>query len=92
MEMITELSELYFVMLDMMQKALKVQSVICSKERFASADAAKSWVANHGFSTSKIDETSTSYRFRQFDPSYCAVDSVRTIRLTDGVSAVVCQA
>jgi hypothetical protein len=38
-----------------------------------------------------IDETESSYRYRQFDPSECEPGTVRTIKLTDGVSAVVCR-
>lgn len=67
----------------------KVQSVICFKTHFDSAAAARKWVGDHNFSTSKIDETGTSYRFRQFDPGDCS-SQPRTITLTAGVSAIIC--
>lgn len=74
------------------QKAdTKVQSVICSKEVFSSAKEAAKWVKSHGFRTDKVDETTTSYRFRQMDPGSCQEGSFRTIKLTDGVSAVICK-
>jgi hypothetical protein len=71
--------------------ATEVQSVICSKERFRSADAARTWASDHDFKTDNMDETGTSYRFRQFDPAQCLPDSFRTISLTDGVSATICR-
>lgn len=79
-----------------------VQSIICSKERFKSmADAAK-WVKDHGFnvgggksekaqpvSKPAPEETGTSFRFRQRAPGDFVEGSLRTITLTDGVSAVI---
>jgi hypothetical protein len=73
------------------QQGTKVQSVICAKARFKTAGAARSWCKAHGFTTSKIDETATSYRFRQFDPNECARNSFVSHRLTDGVTAVLCR-
>lgn len=69
----------------------EVQSVICSKDTFKSADEAMEWVDEHDFRTDKVDETDTSYRFRQFSPEMCQTDSEKTIELTDGVSAVICR-
>jgi len=75
----------------------EVQTVICSREKFATVAAASSWCREHGFRTDKVDETEDSYRFRQFDPGDCAEgaldngETFATIQLTDGVQAVVCQ-
>lgn len=68
-----------------------MQSVIVSKDKFKSSSEARSWVAKHNFKSDKIDETESSYRFRQFDPSECQRDSFRTISITDGVSGVICR-
>lgn len=70
-----------------------LQTVICSKERFDTLDAAKKWVKDHNFKVDHKgkgpDETSSSYRFRQRDPGDFQRGSFRTIELTDGVKAVV---
>jgi len=70
---------------------MKAQSVICSKSRFSSAGEAASWCRKNGFKTEKVDETETSYRFRQFPPDQCN-GGIKTINLTEGVSATVCDA
>jgi len=70
-------------------KNTTVQTVICSKDRFDSADAARSWVKAHDFKSTKTDETERSYRFRQREPGDFQPGSFRTISLTDGVSAVI---
>lgn len=69
----------------------EVQTVICSKERFESAEEARTWCREHDFRVDKVDETEDSYRFRQFDPSRCQEDTFRTITLTEGVKAVICR-
>lgn len=69
--------------------ATTVQTLILSKKRFKSAKAASKWVRDNGFKVHKIDETSTSYRFRQREPSKFIKGSFRTITLTTGVKAVV---
>ena len=72
----------------------RIQTVILKKTEFETRRAALDWMmerieAGRGFHVDKIDETSTSFRFRQFDPDDCETDP-RTIQLTDGVSAVIC--
>lgn len=66
-----------------------VQSLILSKERFKSREAARNWVTGHKYHATKIDETETSYRFRQREPGEFKPGSFRTITLTDGVKAVI---
>lgn len=71
-------------------KGMKVQSVLCSKERFKSAREAAQWCHEHNFKAGDVDETDRYYRFRQFPPSRCQEGTIRTIELTDGVKATVC--
>jgi len=74
-------------------KQTEVQTVIMSKERFPTMASATKWIRDHNFKTRHKgkgpDETSTSFRFRQRDPGDFQSGSFRTIRLTDGVSAVI---
>lgn len=72
-------------------KAMDVQTLILSKEKFPAVEDARKWVVDHDFRADKYDETGDSWRFRQFDPSKCAEGSFRTIDVTDGVKAVVCR-
>lgn len=63
-----------------------VQSVLFSKDTFTK-EQAQQWIADsENFGEYGIDETDTSYRFRQFDPKYFS--EFRTAALVDGVSAV----
>lgn len=69
----------------------RVQSVLLTKAKFPTRTRATKWVRDHDFVTSKIDETENGWRFRQFPPTQCRDRSFRTIRLADGVSAVICR-
>lgn len=71
------------------RKPTTVQTVILSKERFKTLEAAKKWVSDHDLHAAKVDETGTSYRFRQREPSEFVDGSFRTIELTTGVKAVI---
>jgi len=64
------------------------QTLIFSKERFKTADAAKEWAKDHGFKAPAVDETENSFRLRQREPGEFVEGSLRTISLTDGVQAV----
>lgn len=66
-----------------------VQTLIFSKDKFDSADAAKKWAKDHDFRADKVDETDDSFRLRQRDPGDFKQESFRTISLKDGVQAVV---
>ena len=62
-----------------------IQSLIFNKDHFDLSEA-KKWVADHaGFGDYGVDETSTSYRFRQYDPKYFS--EYRTITIDTGISA-----
>ena len=73
------------------QDGMTVQTVICSKERFETKEEANAWIREHDFKigAGAPDETSTSWRYRQREPSEFQDGTFRTIELTDGVSAVV---
>lgn len=63
-----------------------VQTLIFSKDEFT-LEAAKTWIKDHDeFSNHGADETDTSYRFRQYDPSHFS--KFRTIVITDGIKGV----
>jgi hypothetical protein len=62
-----------------------IQSLIFSKDSFTLAEARK-WVKEHaGFADLGADETSTSFRFRQYDPEFFS--EYRTISIDSGISA-----
>lgn len=62
-----------------------IQSLIFSKDVFNEAQA-KAWVSGSDkFGNYGIEETDTSYRFRQYDPEW--FDQYRTISLEDGLAA-----
>ena len=63
-----------------------VQSLIFSKDMFT-LEQARKWIADHNeFSDHGVDETETSYRFRQYDPEHFS--KFRTIDITDGIKGV----
>ena len=63
-----------------------VQSIIFSKDSF-SKEQAETWISDSkDFGNYGVDETDTSYRFRQYDPD--SFSEFRTTELSDGVAAV----
>lgn len=72
------------------EKQTAAQSIVLSKDVFKTREAASKWVADHGFHAVKVDETTNTFRFRQFDPGKCKKNTFRNKRLTRGVSAVIC--
>ena len=62
----------------------KIQTLILPKNLWESVDAAKKWVSDHGYKT-KMDETDTSYHFRQEDPGM--FQQLRTICINPRRSA-----
>ena len=66
-----------------------IQSLIFDKEKF-SLDQAREWIANHDqYGDYGVDETTGSFRFRQYDTKW--FDLFRIITITEGVSAVYAQ-
>ena len=66
-----------------------VATLILSKEKFKKLDDARKWVIDHDYKAGKVDETETSFRFRQIDPGRFKDGSMKTMELGDGISAVV---
>jgi len=63
-----------------------IQSLVFSKEHY-SMDQAKGWIKSHKqFGDYGVDETDTSYRFRQYDPGYFS--RFRTFDLAEGITAI----
>ena len=77
------------------QAGTTIQTLVLSKENFPTRDQAVKWVLDNDFSADKVDETDSSFRFRQrepgdFDPDgFGQGEQFRTITLRMGVSAVV---
>jgi hypothetical protein len=64
-----------------------VQSLIFAQDKFTE-EQARHWVETHeGFSNHGIDTTSTSYRFRQYDPQHFS--EFRTQPFAPGITAVL---
>jgi len=63
-----------------------IQSLVFSKEYY-SLEQAKGWIKSHKqFGDYGVDETDTSYRFRQYDPGYFS--RFRTFDLAEGITAI----
>lgn len=71
-------------------KATEIQTLIFDKAKFETAAEAQAWAKDHDFRSDKVDETTDSWRLRQFDPGKCREGSFGTIDVTDGVKGVVC--
>lgn len=75
--------------LEKRQQSTTVQTLIFSKEKFKTSEAAQQWAKRHNFRSDKVDGTEDSWRLRQRDPELFDDKSFRTIELTDGVKAVI---
>lgn len=65
------------------------QSVILAKKEFNKTQA-EQWIKEHKeFGNYGVDETSTSYRFRQYDPQHFIRGSFRNDAIADGVTIVL---
>lgn len=70
-----------------MKVSSDIQSIIFDKKVFTQRKAVE-WLYKHGFYITKpVDETKNTYRYRQIEPKYFQV--MRTIKLTDGIKAVL---
>lgn len=72
------------------QKQTTVQSLVLSKERFKTLTQARQWVKDNGGVSDKVDETTNTFRFRQFNPGRCKEGTFRNKRIADGVIGVIC--
>jgi len=73
--------------------AFKVQTIIFSKEAGWTEARAVEWAREHDFHAGKVDETETSFRLRQFDPSECTPGTFRAFPIegAKGVTATGCR-
>lgn len=73
------------------QEGMTIQSLILSKDKFATRDDANKWIREHEFRIKEgaPDETEQSWRYRQREPSDFVDGSFRTVTITGGVSAVM---
>lgn len=65
----------------------EVQTLIFDKKVFPTRSSATKWAREHDFRADKVDETADSWRLRQREPGEFV--RFRTIRMTDGVQAVI---
>ena len=74
-------------------EGIAVQSLILAKATFATKDEANKWITDHEFEIKENapDEVEDSWRYRQFDPAMCAVDSFTSFEITAGVTAAGCR-
>ena len=70
------------VIKDQEEKQFEVQTLIFPKVKWDSMEKCKTWAKEHDFRTDKIDETDSSWRFRQANPDDFA--RLRTICLMPG--------
>ena len=74
---------------ELLCKQTKVQTLIFDKEHFPNKEDATKWAREHNVKSANVEETSTSFRLRQIDPSKFIEGSFRTIEITTGVKAVI---
>jgi hypothetical protein len=66
---------------------MRVQSWVLAKSRFPTRAAVRAWAHREGVPIRKIDETSSSFRLRQFPPSHASF--FRSKPIAPGVTAVL---
>jgi hypothetical protein len=67
-----------------------VQSVLLSRDKFKSLDAAKAWLTSHGYRYTLPDATPSYFRFRQHDPHRLALTHrLRTVKIGDAGNLIV---
>lgn len=66
-----------------------IQTLIMDRSRFRTRASATAWARENGMRHDKVDETENSYRLRQREPGEFVDWSFRTIRITNGVQAVI---
>lgn len=70
-----------------LRKTMTLQTIIISKDEFTLKQA-KSWLTDHEYKTD-VDETDSSYRFRQRDPGDFVDKSFRTIDVETGIKFIL---
>lgn len=67
----------------------EIQTLIFAKAKYPSADEALAWCKSHDFSAGTSRDTEDSFRIRQKPPEDFVSGSFRTIRIAEGISAVI---
>lgn len=68
----------------------QVQTIIFNKDRFKTHEQVMEWLSNNKFKLTKpLDETDESWRARQRPPEQYEQGTLRTKKITDGVSIVI---
>jgi phage I-like protein len=75
--------------IDFSDSSTTIQTLIFDKSVFETEAEAREWAADHGFWSSKVDETDESFRLRQLAPSSFDEQSFRTIEIRRGIKAVI---
>jgi hypothetical protein len=70
---------------------LETQSIVCSKERFKSADEARAFLASRGMEPGTLAESGSAYYFARFPAFEAERGTFRTKEVTSGVSLVLCR-
>lgn len=71
------------------EQEFEIQTLVFAKDADWTADTARAWAEENGFSVDKIDETETSFRIRQRDPNQ--FEQIRAIEFGDpseGITAM----
>jgi hypothetical protein len=66
----------------------EIQTLIFDQNMF-SEKSAKSWAKKHDFKYGFVDDKTKTFRIRQQEPDYFKDDSFRTIKITNGIKAVI---
>jgi hypothetical protein len=69
----------------------KVQSIIIKKDNY-DLEKACNWIVNNHFQLKKIDETTNTFRFRQFSPQALrkeGYNNYKTLKLNPDIDLVV---
>ena len=75
--------------IDTIKKSSDIQSLIFAKDKFTKEQAI-SWANSHGFKSGNVEDTTNTFRLRQFPPEDCT-SSGGMKELAPGVTAYICR-
>lgn len=67
----------------------EIHTIVLAKNRFKTVEAAKTWLETRGFTTDKQEDNEQSWRFFQKSGDATFTDNARSVRLANGVHALV---
>lgn len=76
---------------DAKQDPTDVQSVICPKSAFPTADDARKWAESRDYAVDAFSETEDTFIFEQFPTKDCTSTPARRESLEGGALAIICQ-